>query len=162
MPYFYQLKKQFLITSDLVGIVDNTGRYLAHTKTPVNDHKRLGETDDSLEIALLEAMQEKPFGTIFGQEHPPDRVSGFYNLKYAPGSNVLFAADKNVLAPIMRFRSYYFAAGSLCILFILLLIRLVVGSTTRTIIDLSGTADKVARGAYGDPLSVKSGDEIGR
>ena len=148
--------------SDLAGLVDNSGRYLAHTETLLKDYRRLGETDDPLEIALLDAIQEKPFGTLHGSGHPPDRVSGFYKLKYAPWTMVLFAPGKKILAPIVRFRFYYFVAGILCIVFIILLIRFVVGKTARNIKDISAAAEKVAKGTYGDPLPITSGDEIGQ
>jgi class 3 adenylate cyclase len=125
-------------------------------------HQRLGENADTLELAILEDMKKKPYGTILGPGVPPERVSGFYKLRNAPWTIVLFAEGRKILAPMVRFRFYYFVAGSLCIIFIILLIRFVVGKTARNITDIAAAAEKVAGGAYGEPLPVKSGDEIGQ
>jgi len=148
--------------SDLTGLVDETGRYIAHTTTEKKTHKRLGENNDTLGLSLFKDIKGKPYGTLLGPGHPPERVGGFYKLKNAPWTIVLFAEGKKILAPIVRFRFYYFMAGSLCILFILLLIRFVVGRTARTITDIAEAAENVAGGTYGESLPVKSGDEIGR
>jgi adenylate cyclase len=148
--------------SNLAGLIDESGRYIAHTKTMEKTYKGIGQNSSPLELSLLKEMKKKPYGTLFGPGHPPKMVCGFYRLKNAPWTIVVFAEGKKILAPIVRFRFYYFVAGSLCIIFILLLIRFVVGRPARIIRDVAAGAQKVAGGVYADPLPVKSGDEIGQ
>lgn len=146
---------------DLKGfLVDHTGRVL--TCNVPNGPRRLGEDDDPLAEKTVEALQQEPFGTILGKGHPPRQVSGFYRLKEAPWSLVVFAPGREVLAPIIRFRLYYVATGLAFILLILLLIRLVMGRTITSIKQVSAAAEKIAQGRYGVPLSVKTEDEVGQ
>jgi len=148
--------------SDMAYLVDPSGRYLAKSEATKKGHVRLGETSDPLELAILEQMQEKPFGTILGPGHPPEKVGGFYRIEHAPWTMVLFAPGEKILAPIIKFRFYYALAGSLCIALILLLIRLVGGKMVRSIGEISKAAEQVTSGKYGDPLPVKTRDEIGQ
>lgn len=148
--------------SDMAYLVDASGRYLAKSEATKKAHVRLGETSDPLELAILEQMQEKPFGTILGPGHPPEKVGGFYRIEHAPWTMVLFAPGEKILAPIIKFRFYYALAGSLCIALILLLIRLVGGKMVRSIGEISKAAEQVTSGKYGDPLPVKTRDEIGQ
>lgn len=148
--------------SDLAYLVDKAGRILAHTESAVKGRKRLGDTDDPLEVALLEAIHERPFGTLRGSGHPPRQVGGFYQIKYAPWIVVLFAPGEKILAPIVRFRLYYSIAVGVCILLIILLIRSLVGRTVGSIADISRAAEKVSHGDYGDPLPITTSDEIGQ
>ena len=122
--------------------------------------KRFGELDDPFELSLLRAISEKPFGTVLGPGKPPDQVGGFYRLKYAPWTIVLFAPGEKVLGPIIEFRNYYFAGGVLAILLILMMIRSVVGKMVRAFTEISSTAERVARGDYGKPIPVHGQDEI--
>jgi adenylate cyclase len=148
--------------SDLAYLVDKAGRYIAKSEATEKGQVRLGENGDSLELAILEAMQEKPFGTILGPGHPPEKVGGFYRIKDAPWTMVLFAPGKEILAPIIKFRFYYALAGSLCIALILLLIRYMGGKMVHSIRQISKAAEQVASGEYGEPLLVKTSDEIGQ
>ncbi len=148
--------------SDTAYLVDNSGRYLAKSEATKKRRIRLGENDDPVELAILKEMQEKPFGTILGPGHPPEKVGGFYRIEQAPWTMVLFAPGKKILAPIIKFRFYYALAGILCIALILLLIRYVGGKMVRTIGQISKAAEQVARGEYGEPLPVKTSDEIGQ
>jgi adenylate cyclase len=75
---------------------------------------------------------------------------------------VLFAPADRILGPILTFRSYFAVAGLLVIASVLLLIRMVVGSMVRSIREVSEAAERVARGEYGEPLRVKTRDEIGQ
>ena len=143
-------------------LIDDHGRYLAHTEAIMKGRKRFGGTDDPFELALLKAISEKPFGAVLGPGKPPDQVGGFYRLKYAPWTIVLFAPGEEVLAPIIRFRNYYFAGGALAILLILLMIRSVVGRMVRSFTVISDAAGEVAKGNYGPPIPENSKDEIGR
>jgi adenylate cyclase len=148
--------------SDKACLVDNSGRYLAHTQKMMKGRKRLGETNDPLELAVLAAMKEKPFGTLLGSGHPPDQVCGFYRIKRAPWTIILAAPGEKILAPIVRFRFYSALAGSLCILLIILLIRSVAGRLASSVTHISRAAEKVAKGDYGDPLPITGRDEIGQ
>ena len=141
-------------------LIDEAGKYLCHTKLIMKKGIVFGQTDDVFERSLLKAIKEKPFGTVLGPGTPPDEVGGFYRLKYAPWTIVLFASGKEVLAPIIHFRNYYFAGGTLAILIILLLIRSVVGKMVRSFTAISKTAEKVAKGDYGKPIPVRGSDEI--
>jgi adenylate cyclase len=148
--------------SDLAYLVDNAGRYLAKSEATEKGYVRLGEDNDPVELAVLKEMQEKPFGTILGPGHPPEKVGGFYRIEQAPWTVVLFAPGEKILAPIIKFRFYYAIAGTLCIALILLLIRYMGGKMVRSIGQISRAAEKVAGGDYGEPLQVKTADEIGQ
>lgn len=140
-------------------LVNNTGKVLISTDP---DRHQLGENNDTLELATLRAMEEETSGTILGQGHPPDEVSGFYRLEEAPWSIVMVAPGRSILAPIVRFRSYYIISGSLFILVILFLIRLVTGRTVSSIKDVSTAAESIARGHYSYLPPAKSQDEVGQ
>ncbi len=140
-------------------LVDNTGKVLICTDP---DRRQLGENNDPLELATLEAMKSETSGTILGQGHPPSEVSGFHRLEEAPWSVILVAPGREILAPNVRFGSYYIISGSLFILLILLLIRLVTGRTVSSIKDVSEAAESIARGQFSSPLPAKSEDEVGQ
>ena len=148
--------------SDLACLVDNSGRYLAHTEAWMKGRTKLGETDDPLEMKIMKEIEEKQFGTALGSGHPPDLVSGFYRISQAPWIVILFAPGEKILAPIVRFRNYYALAGIFCIAFIVLLIRFVGGRMVVSIKNISYAAEQVAGGNYGKPLPIKSADELGQ
>jgi sigma-B regulation protein RsbU (phosphoserine phosphatase) len=145
--------------SNRAFLVDGKGRVLVCTDP--NRHQ-LGENDDVLELATLTAIQEKPSGTVLGPGHPPKEVSGFYRLKQADWSLVMVAPGSQILGPIVRFRFYYILSGSLFILLILFLIRLVTGRTVSSIKDVSSAAENIARGHYSSLPPAKSQDEVGQ
>jgi sigma-B regulation protein RsbU (phosphoserine phosphatase) len=126
------------------------------------DRRQLGENDDPLELATLEAIKEQKAGTILGQGHPPSEVSGFHGLQEAPWSVVMVAPGRKILAPIGRFRSYYLVTGTIFIFVILLLIRLVTGRTVSSIKEVSNAAENIAQGDYTASLPVRSQDEVGQ
>ena len=140
-------------------LVDNAGKVLICTDP---DRQQLGENNDPLELATLEAIKSETSGTILGQGHPPDEVSGFYRLEEAPWSIIMVAPGREILVPIVRFRFYYIISGSLFILLILLLIRLVMGRTVSSIKDVSEAAESIARGQFSSLLPAKSEDEVGQ
>jgi len=140
-------------------LVDNTGKVLVCTD---NDRQQLGENNDPLELATLRAIKEQTSGTILGEGHPSKEVSGFYQLEEAPWSVVMVAPGREILAPIVKFRNYYIVGGSLFVLLILLLIRLVTGRTVSSIKDVSSAAESIAQGDYSSFLPVKSEDEVGQ
>lgn len=147
--------------SDQACIVDLSGHYLAHT-SEMKGRGHLGETGDTLETALLREMKVKPFGTVMGPGSPPKTVAGFYRISQAPWALVIMAPGEKVLSPMIRFRTYYFLAGAISILLIILLIRYTGGGMVRSIRELSSAAGRIARGDYGEPLQVRSSDEMGR
>ncbi len=140
-------------------LVDNDGKVLVCTDP---DRRQLGENNDPLELATLKAIKEQTSGTILGQGHPPKEVSGFHHLEEAPWSVVMVAPGRKILAPIVKFRNYYIVGGSLFVLLILLLIRLVTGRTVSSIKDVSSAAESIAQGDYSAFLPVKSEDEVGQ
>jgi sigma-B regulation protein RsbU (phosphoserine phosphatase) len=148
---WWQSQKAFL--------VDQTGKIL--TGTVPEERDKLGDNNDPMEQKTLNAITNMAFGTIRGHGHPPHEVSGFYKLQEAPWSLVMIAPGKVILSSIIRFRQYYFLTVAGFILFILLLIRFVTGRTVSSIKDVSQAAEKVARGDFGKPLSVKTQDEVG-
>ncbi len=148
--------------TDQACLIDEAGKYLCHTKAIMKTGMVFGETDDPFERSLLKAIKEKPYGTVLGPGAPPDAVGGFYRLRHAPWTMVLFAEGKKVLAPIIQFRNYYFAGGALAILIILLLIRSSVGKMVHSFTTISKTAERVATGNYGKPIPVRGRDEIAR
>jgi len=147
--------------SDRVCLMDASGRYLAHSSGMIG-RTQLGETNDPVELAVLEDIRKKPFGTHLGSGHPPKLVSGFYRMKQAPWVIAMFAPGKEILAPIIEFSVYYAVFGSLCIVFILLLIQFVGGKIVRQIRKISNAAEQVAKGSYVDPLPITTADEIGQ
>jgi len=147
---------------DMACLVDDSGRFLAHTEWMMKGRGQLGETKDPLELAILEAIKGRPFGTLRGPGHPPDKVAGFYRMEQAPWAIVLFAHGSKVLAPIVRFRYYYALGGILCTVLIIFLIRSVAGKMVHSIKEISQAAENVAQGDYVTPMPQGSHDEIGQ
>jgi len=75
MAYLMQgLKDTGWKASNLLCLVDKDGRYLAHPDPAMKGRHCLGESRDELEVALLQAMQENPSGTLLGPGYITDRV----------------------------------------------------------------------------------------
>ncbi len=140
-------------------LVDENGKILAGTVA--GQRIELAETQEPLETRTLEAIKMKPYGTVLGSGHPPARVSGFYRLQEAPWTLVMIAPGSEILAPILRFRLYYFITAAVFILLILLLMRTVTGQTVSAIKEVSVAAGQIARGDFDRPLVVKTRDEVG-
>lgn len=143
-------------------LVDNQGRYLAHTNPQMQGMMHLGETGDRLDLAVLKDLQTKASGTILGSGHPPGEVIGFYHLHTAPWVILLYARGDQIFEPITRFRFIYFASGAVCLVLILLLIRWGLSPVLNSIRQLSQRAMLVAQGGYGEPLTTERQDEIGQ
>jgi adenylate cyclase len=156
------IKKLGWWQGDMACLVDTSGRYLAHTESYMGGRHHLGEMSDPFELSVFESMKEKHDGTVLGPGHPPRIVGGFCKLSRAPWVLLLFAPGGKILEPIINFRLYYSVAGLISILFILVLIRFISGKMVRTIQEISRAAEDVARGTYGQPLQVKTSDEIGQ
>ncbi len=156
------IKKLGWWQGDMACLVDTSGRYLAHTESYMGGRHHLGEMSDPFELSVFESMKEKHDGTVLGPGNPPRIVAGFYRLNRAPWVLLLFAPGGKILEPIINFRLYYSIAGLISILFILALIRFISGKMVQTIQEISRAAEDVARGTYGQPLQVKTADEIGQ
>ena len=115
-----------------------------------------------MELAMVKAMKEKPYGALMGEGYIPQHVIGYYKLKAAPWAIMLHAQGSQILAPIFRFRFYYMMGGILCLAVILVLIRLGVRPVVMSIRQIADKAAQVAKGDYGEPLAVNSRDEIGQ
>jgi adenylate cyclase len=139
-------------------LVNDNGTFLAHSNPEMAARHCLGDTQDPLELNMLQEMKTKTYGTVAGHQE----VIGFYRLQGAPWAIMLHAQEKQIMAPILRFRFYYILAGLLCLAVSLALIHLGVGSMVAAIRRISRKAAQVARGNYGDPLEVRSRDEIGQ
>jgi len=140
-------------------LVDDSGRVL--TCTVHGGRHRLGETNDPVELATLEAMKVSDFGTLLGRGHPSHEVAAFSKLQEAPWSVVVIAPGRDILALIIRFRLYYFLTGMAFIVLILVLMRWVTGNIVASIRDVSQAAGRIASGTYDNPLPVKRADEVG-
>ena len=140
-------------------LVDDHGKIL--TSTVPGKRNELAETNEPLERETLRAIKQRPYGTLLGSGHPPSEVSGFYKLQEAPWTLVMIAPGRIILAPILRFRLYYFITSAGFIFLILLLMKLVTGQTVAAIKEVSRAADRIARGNFDQPLPVKTRDEVG-
>jgi adenylate cyclase len=148
--------------SDLACLVDDTGKYIAHTEPWMTGRRHLGETKDPFELALLESMKRKQDGTVLGPGYTPKIVGGFCRINQTPWVLLLFAPGEKILAPILKFRLYYAVAGLISIMLIVVLIRFVSGRMVRTVQEISQAAEGVARGDYGRPLPPRGEDEMGQ
>ena len=98
--------------SNTAYLIDNEGNILSATKPfekkmEVASPNKFGEKN-LLEIKTLEALKNNTSGTIFGEGHPPEEISGYYHLNEAPWSLVIISPGKKVLTSILNFRLYYF------------------------------------------------------
>jgi adenylate cyclase len=155
------IKEGWLMTQ-MACLVNQGGNYLAHSSSAMQARHCLGETKDPLEMAMLKAMKEKPYGTLMSGGYIPEQVIGYYKLKAAPWALMLHAQGSQILAPILRFRLYYLAGGILCLVVILVLLRLGVRPVILAIRRIAARAAPISQGEYGDPLPVTSHDEIGK
>jgi adenylate cyclase len=146
------------LQSYMACLVNDNGTFVAHTNPAMKSRRILGDTQNPLELAMLREMQDKPYGTIVGHR----QVIGYYQLQGAPLVIMLHAYESQIMGPILRFRLYYIMGGLLCLSLSLILMQLGVGSMIAAILQVSQKAARVARGEYGEPLAVRSQDEIGQ
>jgi class 3 adenylate cyclase len=155
------LKEGWLV-AQMACLVNQEGQYLAHSSPAMQARHCLGDTQDPLELAMLKAIQEKPYGTLMSAGYIPEHVIGYYKLGTAPWAIMLHAQGSQILAPILRFRFYYLLGGILCLAVILVLIRLGVRPVVMAVRQIAAKAVQVAKGQYGEPVPVTSRDEIGQ
>ena len=139
-------------------LMTDNGTFLAHNNPEMATRHCLGDTQNPLELSILQEMQAKPYGAAVAHQE----VIGFYRLQGAPWAIALHAQENQIMAPILDFRSTYIMAGLLCLAVSLVFMQLGVGSMVATILQISRKAALVARGDYGEPLEVCSQDEIGQ
>ncbi len=154
--------KEGWMVAQMACLVNQEGHYLAHSSPAMQLRHCLGETQDPMELAMLKAMKEKPYGTLMGEGYIPKHVIGYYTLELAPWAIMLHAQGSQILAPILRFRIYYLVGGILCLAVVLVLIRLGVRPVVMAIRKIATKAAQVAQGQYGEPVPVTSRDEIGQ
>jgi sigma-B regulation protein RsbU (phosphoserine phosphatase) len=145
--------------SNKAFLVDDTGKIL--TGTVSEKRRKLAENNDPLEQRTLYGIMSMSYGTFPGKGQIPSEVSGFYKLQQAPWNLVMIAPGSEILAPIVRFRLLYFISGAAFIIIIILLIRLVSGRAASSIKEVSKAANRIAGGEFGQPLLVKTRDEVG-
>ncbi|MHB9072842.1 MAG: adenylate/guanylate cyclase domain-containing protein [Desulfobaccales bacterium] len=150
------------LQANMACLLNDQGLYLAHSNPSMQARHCLGETQDPLEVAMLKAIQEKPYATLIGQGWTPERVVGFYKLHQAPWAIMLHSRGNQILAPILRFRFYYLLGVLLCLTFILGLMRLGINPLIASIQRIARRAALVAKGRYGKPIPVRNRDEIGQ
>ena len=124
--------------------------------------RRLAATADPLEKAVAEKIAGQTSGTVWGTGMPPDRIAGFHRLDIFPWSLVVFTDGRSILAPIIAFRNAFIIGALALMLIVYGIIRLNVNRISAVAGDLAERAVAVAAGDYGDPITVASGDEIGR
>ena len=147
--------------SDVVLLLDEAGQILAQGAGVPGKRNRLGETGDPLELETLKALGRNSSGTVLGAGHPAKWVAGFYHLKRAPWTLVLFAPGEKVLFPIFNFLRHFALAGLVCIALVIILIRLVTGRLARSVREVAQAAGEVAKGNFQEVAPTPSRDEIG-
>ena len=156
------LKSQDRWQSEAVFLVDATGQVLAQGAKAGPRRERLGESGDPLELATLQALLQKPSGTLLGGGYPPGLVSGFHRLAQAPWTLVLLAPGERVLAPIKTYMQTYLIAGLSCLGLVMLLILWVTARVSGAVRQVSQAADQVAQGQYVTVPLPASRDELFR
>ncbi|MCF8109302.1 MAG: HAMP domain-containing protein [Desulfohalobiaceae bacterium] len=144
-------------------LIDEMGCCILAGSGPLESGMKLGENGSRIESRLLESIRQNDSGTVVGKGFIPDQVGGFYNLEQAPWSLVLIAPGHKVFAFLLQFRNVYLLVGAGCIVAIVLMIQLVSRRAVKRIKLISGAAESVSRGDYGQALPENGPrDEIGR
>ena len=69
VSYDYLMKEilsEGWMQAQMACLVSDEGHYLAHSNPAMQGRHCLGETQNPLELAMLKAMKEKPYGTLMG------------------------------------------------------------------------------------------------
>ncbi len=155
------IRRMWLPEGSSACLATSTGQLLAHTDKTMSDRRMLGETGDKLERQVLREMRKKPFGTVFGEGHPPEVVVGFQKIPSMNWYLILFSKGSVVLKPIIDFRFYYALAGIVALLIIMALIRVVTRSVGHSVAQISEAAAGVTEGDYSIKLPEHESDELG-
>ena len=145
--------------SNKAFLVDEKGQILICTVP--GRPRTFQDSNDPLERETMRTMATAPYGTLRGEGHPPEEVSGFYRLQEAPWFLVMIAPGRTILAPIIDFRWYYSLFSVGFIVLIIGLIRLVTMRTAGEIREVSQAALRLSHGEFGAPLPLRSRDEVG-
>jgi adenylate cyclase len=148
--------------SGFACLVASDGTYLAHTDRSQNWPKRLGQAGLALEKEVLKEIQEKNFGTIFGQGAQADIIMGFYRIPTTPWYLILTSQKNSILAPVLRFRYIYLSAVLVSVFCIGLFIRMNTKPVAKSIGEIAEAAERVELGDYTVKLNESRSDEIGR
>jgi phosphoserine phosphatase RsbU/P len=140
-------------------LVDENGRILVCTVP--GRHGRIDDAGDPLEKSTFAAMAAKTQGTVWGEGYPPSEISGFFRLAEAPWVLVMIAPGRDILSPIIQFRWIYSIGVIGLIVLVTALLRLVTGRAAAEIKTVSEAALQLSQGKFGEPLHVKSRDEVG-
>jgi phosphoserine phosphatase RsbU/P len=142
-------------------LVDDDGRVLVCT---IEGKQRSVYESDTIDQATIKALRERAHGTILGKGIPPTNVSGFYRLQEAPWTIVLVAPGREILAPMINFRTYFLIAIAVLVALTVILIRSIAGRTVASIKTVSHAAEQIAAGHYDVVLpQPRDGDgEVGQ
>jgi class 3 adenylate cyclase len=143
-------------------LVHSDGSYIAHTSPLMKGLRRLGDAGDPLELKTLREMKKEPFGTVFGQGHPPDWVIGFYKVPTTDWYLILVSRGNVVMAPLVRFRFNYALAGIASLICIGLMIRWNTRPVAESVTEISAAAEQVENGNYSIEVREDRSDEIGQ
>jgi class 3 adenylate cyclase len=144
------------------SLVKSDGTFLAHTQTgPPPTGERLGATGDPLETRVLQEMQERNFGAVFGEGLPPDRIIGFYKVPSTNWFLVLSSPGVVILAPIVRFQLNYALLGALALLITALLLRWNTVPVAKAVGGISEASARVEQGDYSVHVDEGRSDEVG-
>lgn len=149
--------------SNRAYLIDEEGTVLAATQ---NTGEEEGsdiklQKRGSLEEKTFKAIRSKDSGTIFEPGLIPRQISGFYHLKEAPWTMVVFAPGDKVLAPIISLGRNFIIVSAIGILLVIVIIHRATGKTTQAIEKVSLASKNLAQGKFYKPLISKSKDEVG-
>jgi sigma-B regulation protein RsbU (phosphoserine phosphatase) len=145
--------------SNKAFLVDGSGLIMVCTE--LGRHGRLGDNDDRLEQEMLATLTEAPHGTRPGPGYLPKEVGGYQRLEEAPWSLVMIAPASEILAPVVQLQLIYSSVGLVSIAAIIALIRGVTLRTTSAIKKVSEASLRLSMGEFGEPLPIRSRDEVG-
>lgn len=134
-------------------LVDESGKILASTEK--------GEQQIYRAFDELEQINKKRSGAILGPGQPPSKVTGFYKLKQAPWTLIVEAPGREVLGPLISFRSYFVLITIAFVLLVLLVMRISTGRTAARVKAVANAADLLAQGHFSEPFHVQTIDEVG-
>lgn len=148
--------------SDMACIVDQSGKYMAHTNMSMQGRHYLGGENDPFEMAIIGEMKINSSGTVTSNDRSSKMIAGFYKLEQVPWTIILFAKKNKILKKINNYRNGFIFGSFVLVLIIIMLIRNHVGKIADKIKILSKNAQKVAKGNYGSTIKGDSKDEIGQ
>jgi len=149
--------------SNRAYLIDETGMVLAATQNTVGEVSSGLKLQDRgpLEERTFKAIRSNDSGTIFEPGLIPQQISGFFHLKEAPWTMVVFSPGNKVLAPIISLGRDFIIVSAIGILLVIFIIHRTTGRTTKAIERVSHASKNLAEGKFDEPLTSKSKDEVG-